>query len=142
MMRSSVAAVALSFFSTAGPLHAQTNVTAPARPAGAESQALSILTPEQRIEYAQAHEKALADNPELKAENDKLKQQYVAVMTSGTPTEKQAMLEKVDSHRQMLRKAMLKADPNLGPIFADIDKHISEAKAEAAASAKAGATAQ
>jgi Spy/CpxP family protein refolding chaperone len=134
-------AFALCFLSAAIPLCAQTNA-APAKPAGAEAQALSILTPEQRMEYAQAHEKALANDPALKAENDKLKQQYIAVMTSGTPMEKQAMLEKVDSHRQKLRLAMLKADPDLGPIFADIDRHISEAKAAAAAQAKAAAPAQ
>ena len=33
-------------------------------------------------------------------------------------------------HRQKLRQAMLKEDPSLDPIFAEIDKHISEMKAK------------
>jgi hypothetical protein len=39
------------------------------------------------------------------------------------------------SHRQKLRQAMLKEDPNLGPIFSEIDKHLSEAKAKGTAPA-------
>jgi hypothetical protein len=117
-------------------LRAQTNADAPVKPVAntAERQALSILTPAQQLEYAQAHEKALADDPALKAENDSLKQQYAAVMVKGTPAERQAMMEMVDSHRQKLRQAMLKEDPKLGPIFAEIDKSISEAKAKGTAS--------
>lgn len=125
--------VTLLLLSVAVPLRAQTNAaSAPAKPAAVspEHQALAILTRDQQIEYAKAHEMALADDPALKAENDSLKTQYVGVMEHGTPAEKQAMMEKVDSHRLKLRKAMLKADPNLGPIFAQIDKTISEAKAK------------
>jgi hypothetical protein len=118
------------------PLHAQTstNGAQPVKPipGAGEPQALAILTPDQQVEYAQAHEKALADNPVLKAENDALKQRYLNVMTTGTSAEKQAMMERVDSHRQKLRQAMLKEDPKLGPIFAQIDKYISEAKAKGA----------
>jgi hypothetical protein len=139
-MRSFVVAITLSLILVTASLHAQTNAAVPAKPAGGEAQALSILTPEQQVEYAKAHEQALANDPALKQENDTLKQQYVSVMTSGTPAEKQALMEKVDSHRHMLRQAMLKVDPKLGPIFADIDKHISQAKA--AAQVKAAAPAQ
>ena len=80
-----------------------------------------------------AHHAALADDPALKAENDSLKMQYADVMLKGTEAEKQAMMEKVDSHRQKLRAAMLKEDAKLGPIFAEIDKSISEAKAKGTA---------
>ncbi len=120
------------FLATLALLRAQTNAGAPAKPTtgAAEVQALSILTPDQQIEYAKAHAKALADDPALKAENDALKEQYAEVMSQGTPAEKQAIMETVDSHRQKLRKAMLKEDPNLGPIFAQIDKSISELKAK------------
>jgi hypothetical protein len=112
-----------------GPARAQTN--APARPPAnaPELQALSILTMDQQLEYANARAKALADDPALNAENEALKKQYAEVMAHGKPPEQQAMMEKVDSHRQKLRAAMLKEDPNLGPIFAKIDKQISETKA-------------
>jgi hypothetical protein len=126
--------VLLSFFAPA-VLRAQTNGAAPAKPAGGspERQALAILTPEQQLEYAEAHAKALADDPALKAENDALKEEYARVMTQGTAAERQAIMEKVDSHRQKLRQAMLKEDAKLGPIFAKIDEYISEAKAKGAA---------
>ncbi len=73
--------------------------------------------------------KALADDPALNAENDALKEQFADVMAHGTAAEKQALLVKVDAHRQKLRAAMLKEDPNLDPIFAQIDKSISQLKA-------------
>lgn len=113
-------------------LRAQTNADAPAKPAG-ENWMIAFLTPDQQIEYAQAREKALADNPAIKDEGDQLKEQGATVMTSGTQAEKQDFIEKMTSHRAKLRQAMLKEDPNLVPIFAEIDKHISEAKAKGTA---------
>jgi hypothetical protein len=98
-----------------------------------DSWMVSFLTPDQRVEYAQAHAKALADDPALKKEGDDLKQQGVTVLSSGTPAEKQHFLEMMTSHRQKLRAAMLKEDPKLGPIFAEIDRKLSEAKAKGAA---------
>jgi len=87
---------------------------------------ISFLTPAQQEQYAKAHAKALADNPGLKAEGEVLKQLFV---DSGGHLD-QAGIEKMNSHRQKLRQAMLKEDPTLGPLFAEIDKHISEAKAK------------
>jgi hypothetical protein len=123
---------------TAG-LRAQTNPSstnaAPAKPvaAAAENKALAILSPEQISEYAAARKKALADNPTLNSENESLKAEYADVMLHGTAVQKQAVLEKVDSHRQKLRAAMLKEDPNLDPIFKRIDTSMSEMKAKGAA---------
>jgi len=129
-MRICVLSILLSFLAPAC-LNAQTNAApANASAASAERQALSILTPDQRVEYAKARAKALADDPALNAENDALKQQFADVMTHGTEAEKQAILIKVDAHRQKLRQAMLKEDPNLGPVFAQIDKSISQLKAK------------
>jgi hypothetical protein len=112
-------------------LRAQTNGAANTPPAFEhENPMISFLTPAQQIEYAEAHAKALADNPALNAEGDDLKEKFANVMTDGTPAEKQAFLEKMNSHKQKLRQAMLKEDPTLEPIFAEIDKHISEMKAK------------
>jgi hypothetical protein len=132
-MKFSIFAIVLSFFAPA-LLCAQTNAApANASAVAAPRQALSILTPDQQVEYAKARAKALADDPALNAENDTLKQEFVDVMTHGTPAGKQAMLEKVSAHRQKLRQAMLKEDPNLGPVFALIDKSISQLQAKGAA---------
>ena len=48
-------------------VRAQTNAAAPAKPAN-ENWMIAFLTPDQQIEYAKAHEKALTDNPALEDE--------------------------------------------------------------------------
>jgi hypothetical protein len=112
-------------------LRAQTTNVSPAHPADErENPMILFLTPAQRVEYAEAHAKALADNPSLNAEGDRLKEKFAGVMAGGTAADKQAFIERMNSHRQKLRQAMLKEDPGLEPIFAEIDKHISEAKAK------------
>jgi hypothetical protein len=129
-MRFCVFAVVLTLFAP-NLLRAQTNAPPTnSSAATAEQQALSILTNDQLAEYANAHAKALTDDPALKAEGDALKKEFADVLAHGTPAQKQAILEKVDAHRQKLRQAMLKEDPNLGPIFAQIDKSMSELKAK------------
>lgn len=116
-----------------GLVHAQTNA-AGAAPAPSSDERnnplISFLSPAQQDEYAIAHEKALQDNPGLKKEGDKILQQGRTLISSGNPADKQAFIEMMNSHRQKLRQAMLKEDPKLAPIFAEIDKHLSEAKAK------------
>ena len=132
-MKFCAVAIVLTFFAAA-LLRAQTNPAPANAAASAEHQALSILTPDQIKEYANARVKALADDPNLNAENDELKEQFADVMARGTAAQKQALLVKVDAHRQKLRAAMLKEDPSLGPIFAQIDKSMSELKSKGAPS--------
>jgi hypothetical protein len=108
-------------------LHAQTN--APATNASAQ-QAVSFLTSAQQEQYAKARAQALTDNPTLKSEGETLMKQGESVMANGSAADKQGFIEKMNSHRQKLRAAMLKVDPTLEPIFAEIDKHISEMKAK------------
>jgi hypothetical protein len=129
-MRFCAFAIVLSFLAST-LLRAQTNAAPANAPAASpEQQALAILTPDQLAEYGNAHNKALADDAALKSEGDALKKQFADVLAHGTAAQKQAFLEKVDAHRQKLRAAMLKEDPNLGPIFAQIDKSMSELKAK------------
>ena len=116
-----------------GLVHAQTNAAgaAPAHTSDERNNPLiSFLTPAEQDEYAVAHEKALTDNPALKAEGDKILSQGKTLMGSGTAADKLAFVEMMNSHRQKLRQAMLKEDPKLAPVFAEIDKHLSEAKAK------------
>jgi len=108
-------------------VQAQTNAAATSASA---QQAVSFLTPAQQEQYAKARAQALTDNPTLKSEGEDLMKQGQTVMASGTAAGKQAFMEQMNSHRQKLRAAMLKVDPTLEPIFAEIDKHISEIKAK------------
>ncbi len=98
-----------------------------------EDPRIAFLSPAQQDEYAAARAKALADNPALKLEGEKLMPEYAAVMAKGSAAEKQGMHEKVVQHRQKLRQDMLKEDPKLAPIFTEIDNHLSEEKAKSAA---------
>jgi hypothetical protein len=135
-MKASLPGIIVCFLLAGGSfsLHAQTNtntnVPPPNPQAARENRMISFLTPAQQEQYATARAKALADNPALKTEGENLMQQGEALMADGTAADKQAFIEKMNSHRQKLRQAMLKEDANLGPIFAEIDKHISDLKAK------------
>jgi len=92
---------------------------------------LAFLTPAEQIQYAKARAKALADNPDLKVEGETVAKEGGQAMSAGaTAADRQAFIEKMNSHRQKLRQAMLKEDPTLEPIFTKIDKQISEMKAK------------
>jgi len=129
-MKSSLVAILAFLFLGGGPILLRAQTPTPTPPSATqpsrENAMVSVLTPAQQAQYDQAHSKALANNPDLKAEGDALKQKIFA---SGERLD-QATIEKMNSHRQKLRQAMLKEDPTLGPLFAEIDKHISEAKAK------------
>jgi len=116
-------------------LHAQTNAAianASSNPQAAPTNsALSFLTLDEQMQYAKARAKALEDNPGLKAEGETVARQGAdAMLADATAADKQAFIEKMNSHRQKLRQAMLKEDATLEPVFAKIDKHISEIKAK------------
>ncbi len=87
---------------------------------------VSFLTPAQQEQYAKARAKALDNNPDLKAEGEEIMKQIVAAGGQADPV----IMEKMNTHRQKLRMAMLKEDSTLKPIFAEIDKHLSEIKAK------------
>jgi hypothetical protein len=100
---------------------AQTNVAPAAQP----PREVAFLTEAQQKEYAAAHNQALAADPALKAEGDALMKQII-----GDPTivEQADFQQKLTAHRQKLRAGMLKQDSHLGPIFAEIDKHLPPTK--------------
>jgi hypothetical protein len=134
-MKSSFFGLMVGVWLTVGTflLHAQTNAAAtnaPAPQASRELGLISFLTPAQQEEYAKARAKALTDNPALKTDGEALMKQGQSVMATGTAADKQAFIEKMNSHRQKLRQAMLQEDATLQPIFDEIDKHISEMKAK------------
>jgi hypothetical protein len=133
-MRASLLGVILFLLLAGGPclLQAQTNASVNPPPASGEREnwMISFLTPAEQDQYAKARAKALADNPGLKTDGENLLKRGEGVMAGGTVADKQAFIEKMNSHRQKLRQAMLKVDPTLEPIFVQIDKHISEMKAK------------
>jgi uncharacterized protein YkwD len=113
-------------------LRGQTNSAAASAPApnAQVARELAFLTPAQQLQYAKAHQKALENNPGLKSEGEDLIQQARALTPNSPGADKQAVLEKMNSHRQKLRAAMLKEDPTLSPVFKEIDQHISQMRAQ------------
>jgi hypothetical protein len=113
-----------------------TNAPAADAQAARDNRLISFLSPAEQQRYATARAKALAAHPALKAEGEELIRQSASLFPDGTAGEKQAFMEKMITHRQKLRQAMLKEDSGLAPIFAEIDMYISEMKAKHAASAQ------
>jgi hypothetical protein len=79
-----------------------------------------LLDQDEMTELKQAREKVFESNPDLKAENDKLKAMHDA---SATPTadQRNAAFVEWKAYQKKMRAEMLKVDPKMGPIFAKID---------------------
>ncbi len=126
-MKAWVPVIIATLFFPGGALLLDAQTNAPGNPSAPNP--LAILTAAEQVQYAKAHQKALQDNPDLKSEGEKLLLEGREISSTA---EAQAFREKMISHRQKLRQAMLKADPTLGPIFTKIDQHLSEMKAQQA----------
>lgn len=116
-------------------LHAQNTVTAAEQ---RENKMLAFLSGEDRNKYIDAKNKALADNPDLKTEQDDLIRERPA--PSASQDDRQAFWAKMKDHQQKLREAMLKEDPTLQPIFDAIDKHMTELREQRQKTTSGGAS--
>ena len=79
-----------------------------------------LLDHDEMTELNRARDKVFETNPDLKAENEKLKAMHDA---SATPTadQRNAAFAEWKAYQKKMRGEMLKVDPTLGPIFAKID---------------------
>jgi hypothetical protein len=112
------------------PLGAQTNTNGGGTPGGdRRARMIGFLPAADQDRVMNAYNKAMTDNPALKTEGDDLMQQAESLQDA-SPEERQGFMEKVRTHQEKIRKAMLKEDPDLAPILDRIDKHMSEAKAK------------
>jgi len=89
---------------------------------------LAFLSPADRDKFTAARTKALDDNPDLKAEDAIMMKQRPG--PDASPEDHQAYREKWMAHQQKLRQIMLKDDPSLAAIFDQIDKHMSQMRAQ------------
>jgi hypothetical protein len=95
--------------------------------AGLRPEAMAQIPKTDQDRVLAAYHKALADNPELKKEGDDLVRGNQ--LEDSSPAG-QAAMEKGRSYRVKVRQAMLKEDPTLSPVLAEIDKHVSALKAQ------------
>jgi hypothetical protein len=92
---------------------------------------LSFLSPADRDKFATLHAKTLADHPDLQAQEAELKTETKALRGEDmSPEVKMALVEKFLTYQQNLRQAMLAEDPTIAPVLAEIDNHVSQAKAK------------
>jgi hypothetical protein len=96
--------------------------------AWAREQALDFLPMADQKRVLAAHDKALADFPALQSEDEALREEG-RHQAGANSSDRIAFTEKYRIYEQKIRQAMLKEDPTLGPLLAQIDKHLSELRA-------------
>ncbi len=101
----------------------------------------SLLDNDEIAQLQKARVQVFSANPDLKAEEEKLKAFHdSAQSTPPSAEQKTAMFAEWKDYRQKMRAAMLKIDPTLKPIFAKLDQaakhHGAAASPPAPASAK------
>lgn len=85
---------------------------------------LSFLSSDERSELMRARKTILANNPDLKAEQEDLRKQAQALKSgdgSANPDDKKALMQNFLAHEKKMKAAMLQVDPNLAPVFDKID---------------------
>jgi len=99
------------------------STTAPVCTAGGKHHHDSVLTADEKAQLKKARDAALAADPELKTEQDNLKQQFENLKSEGanaTSDEKKALHVQARDFHSKLQAAELKIDPTLAPIFAKL----------------------
>ncbi len=100
-----------------------------------QSQALSSLTMQEKMEFIKARRQVFASNPDLKAEQDGLNKQREALKSQGSSAstkDKKALLQGFMDHQKKMKTAMLQVDPSLGPIFDKIEAEMKQKIAQKA----------
>ena len=83
-----------------------------------------ILDNDEMMQLQKAREQVLGANPDLKAEEEKLKALHDSVQSQVPPPtadQRNAMFAEWKSYQKTMRAAMLKIDPTLAPLFAKLD---------------------
>ncbi len=70
------------------------------------------------MKLMKVRQQVLADNPDLKAEQDAIKQQAQSLKGGdASPQDKADFMQKLQAHQEKMKAAMLKVDPTLGPVI-------------------------
>lgn len=129
-MKTTLLLATFATFSLTAPLLFAADTATPA-PAPATHGQGNFLSAEDKAKFDAAKTKALADNPDLKTEQEALTKSRPA--KGAAKEDRQAFKEKMTAFQQKLRAAMLKEDSSLQPIFDQMDKHEAEMRAKRAA---------
>jgi len=86
------------------------------------------------MKLLKARREVLANNPDLKAEQEGLAKQREE-LKDGSDDDKKILFQNLMAHEKKMRAAMLQVDPTLQPIFDQIDQAMKEKFQQRAASA-------
>jgi len=101
---------------------------------GSRSAIFSSLSKEDKMKLLKARREVLANNPDLKAEQEGLAKQREE-LKDGSDDDKKILFQNLMAHEKKMRAAMLQVDPTLQPIFDQIDQAMKEKFQQRAASA-------
>ena len=86
---------------------------------------MPMLDNDERVQLKKAHDEVMATHPDLKAEEEKLREMHDSAGNEAAPPsqdKRNAMFSEWKTYRQEMRAEMLKVDPTLAPIFAKLDR--------------------
>jgi hypothetical protein len=106
---------------------------AQAAPSSSSSDA-QPLTFQDKMKLMKTRNEVFANNPDLKAEADSLKQQGQTIKGgNATPEQKMSFAQSMKEHQDKMKAAMLKIDPTLGPLIDQADAEMKQKMAARAA---------
>jgi hypothetical protein len=91
-------------------------------------QRLSFLSAEDRQHLMRVRRQVLESNPDLKSEQERLRQEIKSAKDGGSASGangegKKALRGELRAHREKMNAAMIKADPTVQPILDEIEAH-------------------
>jgi len=90
---------------------------------------LSSLSAEDKMKFIKARRQVLADNPDLKAEQEDLAKQRESLKSQGSNAsqdDRKTLFQNMMAHEKKMQTAMLAVDPSLSPVFDQIDQQMKE----------------
>jgi hypothetical protein len=81
------------------------------------------------MKLIQARKQVLANNPDLKTEQENLAQQRQALKSQGSgasQVDRKALFQSRMAHEKKMRDAMLQVDPSLSSVFDQIDQALKQ----------------
>ena len=107
------------------------------------AQRLSFLSAEDRQHFMRVRRQAVERHPELKSEQENLKQEWQALRAQGANApadDKEKLRNDLRAYNEQLDAAMLKIDPGIQPILEQIKAHRQERFQQGGAGSGGGET--
>jgi hypothetical protein len=121
LSRAAFLAIALGTAGVTTSFAQATDDSTPPAGAGGHHHHDSVLTADEKAQLKKAYETVMANNQDLKTEQDTLKQQHESMGSDATEDQKKAFHAQMKAFFEKLKTAELQVDPTLTPIFAKLE---------------------